>query len=323
MKLASVLSPLSEKNLRLAAQCGVEGVVHRYPGPQLEDLLLVKKKIEAQGLRLLGIEGFLPIEKIKTGSDCDGAELELMKQLVENMGKAGVPLLCYNFMAGTDWVRTNTDAPERGGAQVTAFRLADAESAVSLNDERDAIPDVVIHTDELWKNLEEFLTEIIPVAERAGVVLAMHPDDPPIPEFRGKHRIMNSLASFEHLLSLNDHPCNAICFCVGSFVAMGLESEEIQHAIHQLGKKIAYIHFRDVRGTAEDFAETFHDNGPTDMAAIIRSLREIGFDGPLRPDHVPQHEGEFDLEPGYTMLGRLFAFGYIRGLLDGAAPSSK
>jgi len=307
--------------LRLAAQCGVEGVVHRYPGPELEDLLEIKKKIETQGLKLLGIEGFLPIEKIKTGTDSDGAELELMKQLVVNMGKAGVPLICYNFMAGTDWVRTRLDAPERGGAQVTAFRLADAEKAVSLNDDREAISDQAIDTVELWKNLEAFLEEIIPVAEQAGVVLAMHPDDPPIAEFRGKQRIMNSPENFERLMSLIDHPSNAICFCLGSFVAMGLGTEEIQQTIHRLGKRIAYVHFRDVRGTPEDFVETFHDNGPTDMPAVVRTLREVGFDGPMRPDHVPQYEGEFDLEPGYTMLGRLFAFGYIRGLLDGSVTS--
>ncbi|MFK5924341.1 MAG: mannonate dehydratase [Verrucomicrobiota bacterium] len=315
MKLASVLSPLSDHNLRLAAQCGVEGVVHRYPGPGLEDLLAVKEKIEAQGMQLMGVEGFLPIEKIKTGTDSDGAELALMKQLVINMGKAGVSMLCYNFMAGTDWVRTRMDAPERGGAQVTAFRLADVKNAVSLNDDRQTISEQKITAEQLWENLATFLAEIIPVAEAAGVVLAMHPDDPPIAEFRGKERIMNSAQSFERLLALNDHPSNAICFCLGSFAALGLDTEKIQQVIGKLGNRIAYVHFRDVRGTPEDFAETFHDNGPTDMAAIIRSLREVGFDGPLRPDHVPQYDGEFDLDPGYTMLGRLFAFGYIRGLL--------
>lgn len=316
MKLASVLSPLSDTNLRLAAQCGVEGVVYRYPGPELEDLLAVKKKIEAQGLKLFGIEGFLPIEKIKTGTDSDGLELEAMKQLIVNMGKAGVGVLCYNFMAGTDWVRTQIDAPERGGARVTAFRLADVDEAVSLNDDREVIPEVTITANELWKNLESFLDEILPVAEQAGIVLAMHPDDPPVSEFRGKERILNSPEGFERLLSLRDHPCNRICFCLGSFASMGLGNEKIQQAIRSFGKRIAYVHFRDVRGTPEDFAETFHDNGPTDMPAIIRTLREVGFDGPIRPDHVPQYEGEFDEEPGYTMLGRLFAYGYIRGLLQ-------
>ena len=90
---------------------------------------------------------------------------------------------------------------------------------------------------------------------------------------------------------------------------------DIPSTIRRLGKHIAYVHFRDVKGTPECFAETFHDNGPTDMAAAMRALVEIGFDGPMRPDHVPQMVGEEEGEPGYTMLGRLFAYGYIRGLM--------
>jgi len=256
------------------------------------------------------------MEKIKIGSDRGGVELELLKRLITNMGKAGVEVLCYNFMAGTDWVRTRLDAPERGGVRVTAFRLAELDKAVSLNDDREEIPDDPIRSDQLWRNLEDFLDEILPVAGRAGVALAMHPDDPPISEFRGKERILHSPEDFERLLSLRDHPSNAICFCPGSFASMGLSNEEIQRTIRRLGKRIAYVHFRDVRGTSEDFVETFHDNGPTDMPAVIRALRETGFDGPIRPDHVPQFEGEFDEEPGYTMRGRLFAYGYIRGLLQ-------
>jgi mannonate dehydratase len=88
-----------------------------------------------------------------------------------------------------------------------------------------------------------------------------------------------------------------------------------------LGPHIAYVHFRDVRGTADDFVETFHDNGPTDMAAAMRAYREVGFRGSMRPDHVPQLVGEDDGEPGYTTLGRLFAWGYMRGLMQATAPA--
>jgi mannonate dehydratase len=115
MRLATVLTPLSDDNLRLAAQCGVEDVVTRYPGPELGDLLAVKARIESFGLKLPVIEGYLPIEQIKIGRD-DGTELEAMKTLIRHMGEAGVPILCYNFMAGTDWVRTQLSLPERAGA---------------------------------------------------------------------------------------------------------------------------------------------------------------------------------------------------------------
>ena len=320
MILGTVLTPLSEENMLLAAQCGVEGVVVRYPGPTLQELLDVQQTLANHGLRLLAVEGYLPIEKIKTGSDHDGSELRAMQQLIRHLGTAGVRLLCYNFMAGTDWVRTRLDMPSRGGARVTAFNLADAQQAVNLNASQSTISQEQISANELWRNLEHFLREVIPVAEEAGVTLAMHPDDPPLPKFMRKARIMNSVEGFERLVSLVPSSRNAICFCQGTFATMGVD---IPATIRRLGRHIQYVHFRDVQGTPESFVETFHDNGPTDMAEAIRALREVGFTGPIRPDHVPQLVGEEDGEPGYTMLGRLFAFGYIRGLLHGTTASNQ
>ena len=316
MKLASVLTPLSHTNMRLAAQCGVEGVVIRYPGNTREALVAAKQVPEAYGLEVFAVEGYLPIERIKLGAAGQDEDLQTVKQLIRNMGSVGIPLLCYNFMACTDWVRTQMDAPERGGAKVTAFNLADAQRAVSLNSQS-PIESTRIEAHELWIHLERFLQEVIPVAEAAGVTLAMHPDDPPLPAFLGKARIMNSVENFERLMQLVPSPRNGICFCQGTFATLGVD---IPQTIRRLGKHIQYVHFRDVRGTVEAFAETFHDNGPTDMAAAIRALREIGFKGPIRPDHVPQLEGEDEGEPGYTMLGRLFAYGYIRGLLHATEP---
>ena len=320
MHLATVLTPMSEENLRLAAQCGVTDIVTSYPGPALDNLMDVKGRIEQFGLRLSVIEGYLPLENIKIGRD-DGTELGALRSLIRNMGKAGVPILCYNFMAGTDWVRTRLDVPDRGGAKVTAFRLGDVDQAVLLGHDATSTlqaPDLAaISADTLWKNLEALLKELVPVAEDAGVVLAMHPDDPPLPELLGKARIMNRVAGFERLVELVPSPSNAICFCQGTFAEMGVD---IPATIRRLGNHIRYVHFRDVRGTAESFTETFHDNGPTDMAAAMRVYREIGFQGPIRPDHVPQFVGEEDGEPGYTMNGRLFAFGYMRGLMHATKP---
>ncbi|MDC0273295.1 mannonate dehydratase [Planctomycetaceae bacterium] len=316
MRLATVLTPISDKNAHLAAQCGVTDVVDRYPGPTLDDVLRAKSRIEAYGLSLTVIEGYLPIEKIKMGRD-DGQELEALKTLIVHMGKAGIPILCYNFMAGTDWVRTKLDAQERGGALVTTFDLKEVEQAVLLghdsgNSDFQRNEDDVTE-EQLWDRLEKMLVELVPVAEEAGVTLAMHPDDPPLLELLGKARIMNSVENFERLVELVPSSANAICFCQGTFAAMGAD---ILDVISRLGRHIKYVHFRDVRGTTESFVETFHDNGPTDMAAAIRALQEVGFNGPIRPDHVPQLFGEENGEPGYTMLGRLFAYGFIRGLLQ-------
>jgi mannonate dehydratase len=312
MRLASVLTPMSDENLTLAAQCGVTDIVGRYPGPNLDDFVRMKQHIESFGMRLAAIEGYLPIEQSKLGRD-DGREIAEMKTLLANMKTVGVPLLCYNFMAGTDWVRTRVDLPERGGAKVTGFRLAEVQQAMSLNGSDGIIDHGPISADQLWRNLESFLRALIPAAEAAGVTMCMHPDDPPLPELLGKARIMNCVESFERLVNLVPSPSNAICFCQGTFATMGVD---IPATILRLGRHIRYIHFRDVRGNPESFVETFHDNGVTDMAAAMRAYRQIGYSGPIRPDHVPQMLGEDDGEPGYTMLGRLFAYGYIRGLMQ-------
>jgi len=313
VKIASVLTPLSHENLTLAAQTGVAEIVARYPGPDLSVLDEVKARIESYGMQLGVVEGYLPIDNIKLGRD-DGTEMEQMKALVRHLGEIGVPLICYNFMAGTDWIRTSVDAPERGGAKVTAFDIADLASArIPGHEPFQASLEPGAKSEQLWVNLEAFLTEILPVAEDAGVVLAMHPDDPPLPALLGNERIMHNLDGFERLVNLVPSPSNAIAFCQGTFSEMGID---VPAAIRQLGGHIAYVHFRDVIGTAECFTETWQDTGQTDMAEAMRAYREVGFNGPMRPDHVPQLIGEDDGEPGYTMLGRLFAFGYMRGLMD-------
>jgi mannonate dehydratase len=317
MRLASVLTPLSDYHLQLAAQAGVTEIVTRYPGRDPAELRAVCERVRRFGMRVSVIEGYLPIENVILGNDRRDAEIEEMQEFLRSMAAEGISLCCYHFMAGTDWVRTRLDVPERGGALVTAFDLAEVERAVSLTDEAERVGTQRIEAGALWENLEYFLRAVLPTAEACGVTLAMHPDDPPLPEFLGRARIMHSVESFERLVRLVPSPSNAICFCQGTFAEMG---EDIPAAIRRLGPHIRYVHFRDVRGTRERFVETFHDNGQTDMAAAMRAYREIGFDGPMRPDHVPQMAGEEDGPPGYTMLGRLFAFGYMRGLMHGTEP---
>jgi mannonate dehydratase len=363
MRLGTVLTPINHENLLLAAQCGVTDLVARYPGNEPGALRATQRQAAEYGLTVSVVEGYLPIERMKLGQD-DGTERSAMQRLIKEMSDLGITLLCYNFMPGTDWVRTDVARAERGGAVVTAFRLADALKAVSLSPTAPRMAPTTgsaaaagggsgsgagpgstatvnsVHTtirettggpqpsthsasalslpaEQLWQHLQRFLDDLLPHAERAGVTLCMHPDDPPLPSFDGRARIMNSVASFERLMQLAPSPNNKICFCQGSFATMGVD---IPAAIRQLGPHIRYVHFRDVRGTPEDFAETFHDNGPTDMVAAMQAYREVGFDGPIRPDHVPQFVGEIG-EPGYTMLGRLFAYGYLRGLMQATDPS--
>jgi len=312
MKLASVLTPLSDENLTLAAQCGVDQIVVRYPGPDLSEFNRMQQRIRSFGMEIGVVEGYLPIDRIKLGTD-DGTDLKAMKALIRHLSDLDIRLVCYNFMAGTDWIRTSVDTLERGGSKVTAFRLADLDKArIPGRPAFRADLEPGAKRPELWKNLQNFLEEIIPVAEDAGVVMAMHPDDPPLPQLLGNDRIMHDVAGFERLVEIVKSPSNKIAFCQGSFSEMGID---IPATIRRIGSHIAYVHYRDVVGTADDFRESWQDNGQTDMAEAMRAYREVGFSGPMRPDHVPQMIGEDDGEPGYTMLGRLFAFGYIRGMM--------
>lgn len=306
MRIAIVLTPVSDHHLRLASQVGVSDVVIRFPGLDSSDLAARKARIESFGLAVSVIEGYLPIEDIKLGGPRRDAEIEQMKTLIGNMGRAGIGLLCYNFIAGGDWARTSVNEKGRGGALVTGFDLSNLPRASFAKAERPS-------ADRLWENLDAFLESILPVAEECGVTLAMHPDDPPISNFQGYPRIMNSVESFERLVGLRSSPANGICFCQGTFAEMGVD---VPSAIRRLGPHIKYVHFRDIRGTSNRFVETFHDEGQTDMVEAMRAYRDIGFTGPIRPDHVPQLAGEEEGEAGYTMLGRLFAVGYMRGLMQ-------
>ena len=170
-----------------------------------------------------------------------------------------------------------------------------------------------VSEEQLWDNLKYFLEAVVPVAEEAGVKMAMHPDDPPLSPIRGLGRIMRSVENFQRLIDLVPSPANGICLCQGNFTLM---TDDLPEVIRQFGAqdRINFVHFRDVKGVPEKFNETFHDNGKTDMLACMEAYREIGFSGVLRPDHVPTMEGDSNEDAGYSSIGRLYAIGYIRGL---------
>jgi mannonate dehydratase len=124
---------------------------------------------------------------------------------------------------------------------------------------------------------------------------------------------MTSVDAFQRLIELVPSDANGITLCQGNFTLM---TDDVPSAIRLFGEqgKIFFVHMRDVRGTKEKFAETWHDDGPTDMYACFQAYRDIGFEGVMRPDHVPSLIGEENEEAGYATLGRLFAVGYLRGL---------
>ena len=336
MRIALVVTPMNERNLNLAAQIGVSDIVGRFPGLGLENLLALRRRVESFGMRLTVIEGFIGLDRIVSGAAGRRRQLEHFADLLRHMGDAGVPICCYNFMPAGDWSRTTASVAERGGALVSAFDAA-GFTGPTVTDPLSAA--------QLWENLRIMLEAIVPVAEKAHVKLAMHPDDPPLASLGGHAQIMNSFESFQRLLDLVPSPANGICFCQGCFAEMG---QDIPAAIARLGPHIHYAHFRDICGRPDCFRETFHDNGQTDMFAAIRAYKSAGFAGPIRPDHVPMLAGEtaagpmavaqplpekIDVDtfngpdvavsPGYTTLGRLYAVGYMRGLMEAAGAAEE
>lgn len=305
-RIALVATPPSDANLRLAKQMGATDIVGRYPAEDPASLDTLHARVSEAGLRVSVVEGYLPMPRIVAGAPGRDQDIDEIARLIERMDRLGIPVLCYNFMPTLDMTRTEYRVVDRGGALVNAF---DADEAP-----RDAQPGP--SAEALWANLAYFLERVVPVAEAHGVTLAMHPDDPPMPTYRGHSFIMFEPEAFERLVETVDSPSNAICFCQGCFSEMGVD---VPAAIRRLGPKIAYAHFRDVRGVVPRFREAFHDDGQTDMYAAMRAYHEAGFRGAMRPDHVPRLEGEGGDASGYTMQGRLFAVGYMKGLMEGVA----
>jgi len=248
-------------------------------------------------------------EPIKQGLPDRDAAIEKLIKLICTMGKLEIPILCYNFMAAFGWTRTSTVVPGRGGALVSEYDHRLMADAPDLLEQR-------IDEETLWANYRYFLEAVLPTAEEAGVTLALHPDDPPLSPIQGVARIFRSPEAFERALAMADSPSHKLTFCQGNFRLMGCD---IPSTIRRFKDAIAFVHFRDTRGTPEHFVECFHDDGPTDMAAAMRAYAEIGFDGPIRSDHVPTLHGESNRRPGYETLGRLFAVGYMKGLRDAVA----
>ena len=261
--------------------------------------------------------------------------LEHYRELLESMGKLGIKLLCYNFMVGKGWSRTGV-REGRGGARATYFSLekltpkesegfataspikdAGALAQASDKSELDKAERLVISHEQVWANYEYFVKAVMPTAEKCGVRMALHPDDPCLPSLGGYARIFGSVEAYDRAYSLYPSSSNAITFCQANFKLMDVD---LDATARHFGKRIAFIHVRDVEGTKEDFPELFHDQGDTDQFALMRTYRELGLDVPLRGDHVPEMAYDRELTPegtpGYFTLGRLFANGYLKALLQ-------
>ena len=249
-------------------------------------------------------------DHIKAGDPMRDESIEKVIKMFSIMRSLGIDTICFNWMAHIGWLRTSSDYPERGGARVTEFNMSDFTPT-----------DGKITAQELWNNYEYFIRAVIPEAEKYGIKLALHPDDPPVPRLGDVQRIMISRANIERAVyDIVDSECLGITMCQASYFIMG---EDLKDVIEKFAKKIFLIHFRNTTGEPNHFRETFHDNGDIDMARLMQVYQKNGVDVPIRVDHVPTMAGEKSTQAGYDALGRLFAIGYLKGILDATKGRSK
>jgi len=314
---------MEEQRIAFAKQMNVLGAVTGVR--QLGDakpwdpkaILANKEAWENVGLKWNVVEGPPALgDKTKLGLDGKDEEIDNFITFMKNLKQyGGVDIICYNWMPVISWYRTRNDKPGRGGALVTAFDYEDVKNAALTQYGP-------ISKELLWKNLEYFLKAVIPEAEKVGMKLAMHPDDPQVDSIKGISRIMTTTENFRRMLDIYPSTANGITMCQGNFSLMGVNIPKI---VKEFGKRevIHFVHFRNVRGAKFQFEETFHDEGQIDMHAAMQSYYDIGFKGPIRPDHTPTMYGDSNLHAGYSNIGILYAWGYIRGLMESISKVQK
>ncbi|OVE85846.1 mannonate dehydratase [Natronolimnobius baerhuensis] len=278
--------------------------------PTVDALEAAKERTEAAGLSLTGIQS-LPYSlygDIMFGRDGREEALTQITTLIRNLGEADIPILGYQWNPrGVVPMRTGT-VDLRGDAQGTAFDydLLEAPDELAPGLDRE-------YTEaEFWDNYEEFLETVLPVAEEAGVEMALHPVDPPVLESMcGIPRLCRSVEAFERAMGLVKSENHSLKLCLGCFSQMG---EDVTEVLRTFGEhdQIGFIHFRDVVGTVPKFHETFVDEGNFETTGVIETLDDIGYDGVVIPDHVPEMTDDTD----WRHRSRGYTVGYLRGVID-------
>jgi len=284
-----------------------------------EELAGLKENINAHHLELYAIENLDPAHwhDVLLDGPKKPQHLENVKSIVRTMGRAGIPVLGYNF--SLPGVAGRIQGPfARGGAVSVGMDEADQTpipngTVWNMIYDPDApagnLPPIT--PEQLWQRLKDFLEAVVPVAEEAGVTLAAHPDDPPLPVLRGQPRLVYQPRLYQKLIDLKPSPRNALEFCVGTLAEMteGNIYEVVDHYSRQ--RKLAYVHLRNVTGKAPHYRETFIDDGDVDTLRVLEILGRNGFDGVIIPDHTPQMDCGAPWHAGMA-----FALGYFRAALQ-------
>lgn len=309
-----------------------------WPMEKIEEL---KQTVEDAGLKISVIESVPVHEDIKLGKPTRDRYIENYKETIRNLGKAGIPVVCYNFMPVFDWTRSQLDYRLPDGSTALIFEdevvqkmdpvsgelsLPGWDSSYTKEEMTDLINEYKENVDEekLWENLEYFIKEVIPVAEEAGVKMAIHPDDPPWSIF-GLPRIITNKENLDRFLGLYDSPNNGLTFCIGSLGAD--PKNDVAEMLRYFGKKgrVHFVHARNIKRTGpKSFQESAHPStyGSVDMYEVIRAMADFDFDGPIRPDHGRMIWGE-EGRPGYGLYDRALGATYLIGLWEAEIKSRK
>lgn len=279
---------------------------NKMPGEvwKLDEILAMKKEVEDAGLHLAGIESVNVSDAIKTGGEGRDRDIQAYIETLENLGKADIHMVCYNFMPVFDWTRTELDRVREDGSTVMAYNQ-DAIDKMDPEKMFDAIKDDMNGT-------------VMPVCDKYDINMAIHPDDPGWSVF-GLPRIISSQEKLKRMMDMVPNKHNGVTFCMGSY-GTNLNNDLIA-TIHMLKGRIHFAHIRNLRFNdgMRDFEESAHlsEDGTFDMYAVIKALYEDGFDGPIRPDHGRMIWGEKAM-PGYGLYDRALGAAYLCGLWEAA-----
>lgn len=337
---------LNEQNFQFARQCGATHVVVHLVdyfghsksaadqpvggqggwGPagdgklwSLDALLSIKKQLNAHDLTWEAIENFDPAMwyDVLLDGPKKQAQIAQLKEQIRIVGKAGIPVFGYNFSIAGVAGRVKGHFA-RGGAASVGMEGGDDTPIPNgmvwnmVYDPQAAEGTVrKISHRELWHRLDYFLKELLPVAEEAGVVLAAHPDDPPMPYVRQSPRLVYQPHMYQDLINLHDSKNNQLEFCLGSIAEM--TDGDVYEATEKYSQqqKIAYIHFRNVIGKVPDYKEVFVDEGDIDMLKILQILKKNNYQGILIPDHTPQMACDAPWHAGMA-----YAMGYMKAAMQ-------
>jgi mannonate dehydratase len=283
-----------------------------------EELIALRKEIESHGLKLEAIENFDPAHwhDVLLDGPKRAQHIENVKTIIRRLGKAGIPVMGYNFsIAG---VAGRTTGPYARGEAPSVGMEGPVDAPMPKGMVWNMIydPDAPVGTlasithEELWRRLDGFLKEVLPVAEEAGVTLAAHPDDPPMPTVRGQPRLVYQPKYYQKLIDLVPSKANQLEFCIGSLAEM--TEGDIYDVVDEYSRqnRLAYVHFRNVRGKVPYYKETFIDDGDVDMMRVLEILKRNDYQGVLIPDHTPQMSCSAPWHAGMA-----YAMGYMKAAM--------